>query len=271
MVRRRLITILTFVDGVLFRTKLFQPDYRYTLSFVDAWSVDEVILLDVTRTGRGANQARFLDVLEQFAGRCFVPLTAGGGVRSVEHVRVLMGKGADKVVVDTGTIERPALVDELARAYGTQCVVAAMDVRRHHDGSYEVFSDCGRIATGLDPVAWAKRLQDLGAGEILITSIERDGSLQGYDVDLSRRVCEAVTIPVLVSGGAGNWGHFVEGFEQCGAAGVCTTNIFHFTEASIRSAKRIIASKGISVRQTHAKAPSLGVGGHLVFEKPPGA
>lgn len=247
MLRKRLITVLTFNDGVLFRTKDFQPDYRYTLNFVDAWSVDEVVLLDVTRPGAGERQ-HFFDVVSQFAERCFVPLAAGGGVRTLDDVRSLLRVGADKVIINTEAVHRPAFITEIAQQYGAQCVVVSIDARRHPDGSYEVYTEWGTHATGLEPVAWARAAAAHGAGEILITSIDRDGSLEGYDNVLSRRVVDTVEIPVLICGGAGNWQHFVAGFQDGGASAVCTANIYHFTEPSIRNAKRYLQQASVDVR-----------------------
>ena len=247
MLRRRVITVLTLNDGVLFRTKRFHPDYRYTINFVDTWSVDEIVALDVTRPGHG-DREHFYAALDRLARECFVPVAAGGGIRCVEEVHRLLRSGADKVVLNTAAVDTPDLVTEAAGLYGSQCVVASVDVLRHEDGHYEVYTASGTRATGLDPVAWATRLQELGAGEIMLTAIERDGSLEGYDNVLNRRVSQAVTIPVLVCGGAGKWQDFVDGFTVGGASAVCTTNIYHFTESSIRSAKRYLDAAGIPVR-----------------------
>ncbi len=247
MLRRRVITVLTFNDGVLFRTKLFRPDYRYTLNFVDAWSVDEIVALDVTRPGEG-DRANFEQVVSEFASRCFVPLAAGGGIRSLADVERLMAVGADKVVVNTGALERPELITEIAQAYGAQCVVVSIDAKRHEDGTYEVFGRFGAEPTGKTPEDWAREAEALGAGEIMITAIERDGSLQGYDLELSRAVADAVGIPVLILGGCGTWKHMAEGFREADAAAACTQNIYHFTETSIHSAKRYLAGQGIAVR-----------------------
>lgn len=241
-----MITVLTFNDGVLFRTKQFEPDYRYTLNFVDAWSVDEIIVLDVTRRVNDGRKA-FFNVVSNFARKCFVPLCAGGGIRTVADVKTYLAAGADKVAINTGALRRPELISEIASLYGSQCVVLSIDAKRSADGSYEVFSDFGANATGRSAVDWARESADRGAGEILITSIDRDGSLQGYDLDLCRSVSHAVSIPVLVSGGAGNWSHFVQGFQE-GAEAVCTSNIYHFTDSSIRSAKSYLQNAGIAVR-----------------------
>jgi cyclase len=249
MLRKRLITVLTFNEGVLFRTKLFTPDYRYTSNFVDTWSVDEIVALDVTRPNGPAamDPAPFFDVLRGLARRCFVPMAAGGGVRSLDDARQLLASGADKIVVNTGAIERPHLISELASSFGAQCVVLSIDAKREGDG-YTAYSHFGSRATGLTPEAWAKRGVELGAGEILVTSIDRDGSLEGYDIELCRRVADSVDVPVLISGGAGTWRHFVDGTLQGGASGVCTSNIYHFTEASLKSAKTYMAKAGIAVR-----------------------
>ena len=246
MLRTRLVTVLTFNDGVLFRTKTFTPDYRYTLNFVDAWSVDEVVVLDITRPGQG-DRENFFTVVHEFARKCFVPLSAGGGIRTLEDVRTFLSLGADKVVVNSGAVERPELVTEIAEVYGSQCVVLSLDAMRTGVG-YEVFSHFGQRLTGMTPEAWAKRGQELGAGEVLVTSIDRDGSLMGYDLELCRRVADAVQIPVLICGGAGNWKHFAQGMRDGHASAVCTANIYHFTETSIASAKAFMSKAGIPVR-----------------------
>lgn len=246
MLRKRLVTVLTFNDGVLFRTKLFEPDYRYTQNFVDAWSVDEVVILDVTRPGKGMRE-NFYEVVQRFARTCFVPLAVGGGISNLDDVRKLISLGADKVVLNTGAIERPELITETSRLYGSQCVVLSIDAKKTENG-YEVYSTFGTKPTGMSPDEWAAKAEACGAGEILIMSIERDGWLQGYDLDLCRQVTEAVNLPVLILGGAGSWKHFTDAFEACDISAVCTQNIFHFTEQSIHSAKTFMSKKGINVR-----------------------
>lgn len=246
MLRKRLVTVLTFNNGTLFRTKLFEPDYRYTHNFVDSWSVDEIVVLDITRSGDGRDA--FFAVVSEFASKCFVPLATGGGIRTLADVRAFMAVGGDKVVVNTGAVENPGLITEIAKNYGAQCVVLSIDARRSADGRYEVFSHFGTRPTGMAPADWARRAEELGAGEVLITSVERDGSLQGYDLELCRQVSEAVSVPVLALGGAGSWKHFADGLAAGGASAVCTQNIYHFTEASIASAKAFLAKQGFAVR-----------------------
>jgi cyclase len=248
MVRKRLVTVLTINSGVLFRTRSFVPDYRYTLNFVDAWSVDEVVLLDITRPG-GGDRESFFHVVRQFARNCFVPLAVGGGVRCIEDIRHLLGIGADKIVLNTGAARDPDLITQASRLFGSQCVVLSIDAKREDGGNYQVYVANGAEPLGQSPEDWARNGQTLGAGEIFIQSIDRDGMLEGYDIELIRRVSDAVDIPVLACGGAGNWQHFVEGFEQGSAQAVCTTNIYHFTESSIRSAKQFLHAAGIHVRK----------------------
>jgi cyclase len=247
MLRKRLITVLTFNDGVLFRTKLFNPDYRYTQNFVDAWSVDEVVALDVTRPDQGKRE-NFYDVVKNLASKCFVPLAAGGGVRTIDDFRKMLSIGADKVVINTEAVRNPGFITQAANLFGAQCVVVSIDAKKHEDGRYEVFVEQGTKPTGLDPVEWAKKAQEYGAGEIMITSIEKDGSLQGYDNELNKMVSETVSVPVLVCGGAGKWQDFVDGFIKGKASAVCTTCIYHFTDTSIKSAKKYLNEAGIDVR-----------------------
>lgn len=247
MIRKRLVVVLTINNGVLFRTRNFIPDYRYTLNFVDAWSVDEIIALDITRPGEGERE-NFYAVVEELATKCFVPLTAGGGVRTLDDFRQLLKIGADKVVINTGAVNSPAFITEAARMFGSQCVVVSIDAMRDESGKYEAYAEFGRKPVGLHPAVWAQRAQELGAGEIMITSIDRDGMLEGYDNELNFSIAQNVTIPVLACGGAGKWQDFVEGFSQGRVSAVCTTNIYHFTETSIKSAKKYLAKNGVFVR-----------------------
>ncbi len=247
MLRKRIVTVLTFNNGTLYRTKLFEPDYRYTHNFVDAWSVDEIVVLDITRPGQGQRE-NFFSVVREFARSCFVPLSVGGGIRTLDDVRAFMAVGGDKVVVNSEPLRRPEFITEIARNYGAQCVVLSIDARRKPDGGYEVFGNLGATPTNRDPAAWAREAEERGAGEILVTSIDRDGSLQGYDLELCRHVAEAVSVPVLVLGGAGSWKHFSEGLTKGAASAVCTQNIYHFTESSIASAKSFLAKQGFAVR-----------------------
>ena len=247
MVRNRLITILTINNGVLFRTRNFIPDYRYTLNFVDAWSIDEIVILNITRNSN-RSEDEFYNAVENFATNCFVPLTVGGGVSCIENFSKLLSLGADKVTLNTQAVEQPELISSAAKKYGAQCVVVSMDAKKLNNNKYEVFTEFGTKATGLCPKEWAKQAEEYGAGEILITAIDKDGSLEGYDDELNCLVSEAVSIPVLVAGGAGKWQDFVDGIKIGKASAVCTTNIYHFTENSISSAKQFMKQNNIHVR-----------------------
>jgi cyclase len=246
MLRRRVITVLTFNDGVLFRTKLFTPDYRYTANFVDAWSIDEIVLLDISRPER-RNPEFFYSVVGDFSKKCFVPLCVGGGVRHLDDIKRYLDLGADKVAVNTAALDTPELVTRAAERFGSQCVVASIDARREGE-AYRVYRNCGRERTDWAPEDFAERLESLGAGEILLTSIDRDGSLEGYENELNGRVVQRVSIPVVVCGGAGKWQDFVDAIKIAGADAVATTNIYHFTETSIRSAKQYLLKRDIKVR-----------------------
>lgn len=252
MLKKRLITVLTFNQGVLFRTKQFVPDYRYTLNFVDAWSVDEIVVLDVTRDLKAGDlntdRESFYQVVSNFAKKCFVPLAAGGGVRSLDDFKKYLDLGADKVVINSAALDNPELITQAAKLYGSQCVLVSVDVRETSPGTYHVFSECGSKATDLEVSTWVKEAEKRGAGEILITSIERDGSLEGYDNQLNKLVCSSVKLPVLVNSGAGKWQDFVDAFNSAEVAGVCTSCIYHFTETSIKSAKSFLKRAGVDVR-----------------------
>ena len=247
MLRNRLVSVLTFNEGILFRTKLFVPDYRYTLNFVDAWSIDEIIVLDITRD-KHSSENNFFRVIEDFSKRCFVPIAAGGGIRSKKDVDRYLSLGADKVVLNTQAINNPSFITDVAKSYGSQSVVVSIDVKNTQKNEYKVLKDLGKTETILNPELWAYKAQELGAGEIMITSIDRDGSLLGYDIEITKRVSDKVDIPVLISGGAGNWDHLVEGIIKGGASAVCITNIYHFTETAISSAKKYMDKHGIPVR-----------------------
>jgi cyclase len=246
MLRRRVITALTFNDGVLFRTKLFTPDYRYTANFVDAWSIDEIVLLDISRPER-RNPDFFYSVISELSSKCFVPVCVGGGVRGLDDIKRYLELGADKVSLNTALLDTPDLVTQAAQRFGSQCVVASIDARREGD-TYRVYRNCGRERTNWAPEDLAQEIESRGAGEILLTSIDRDGSLEGYDNELNARVVRRVSIPVVACGGAGKWQDFVDAIRVAGVDAVATANIYHFTEKSIKSAKQYLTKQGVSVR-----------------------
>jgi len=209
--------------------------------------VDELILVDIE--AHHQNDDLDFEFIDDFGKECFVPLTIGGGITRIEQVQHLLRAGADKVSVNTGAHERPTLDSEIARKYGAQCVVASIDVRTKY-GRWRCFSHAGKQNTGRDVIAWARELEDRGAGEILITSIERDGTMQGYDLALIEAVVSSVNIPVIASGGAGNYQHFVDAVILAGASAVAAASIFHFTEQTPAGVKTALAAAGVPVRQT---------------------
>lgn len=211
----------------------------------DAAGADELCFLDITASHEG--RETILDVVRRTAEVCFMPLTVGGGVRSHEDARALLLAGADKVAVNSAAVARPELVADIAERFGSQCVVGSVDARKSGDG-WEVFTHGGRKGTGVDAVAHAIRLAELGAGELLVTSMDRDGTRNGFDLELTRAIADAVSVPVIASGGVGGLEHLVEGVTQGHASAVLAASIFHFGEASIGDAHRALAASGLPVR-----------------------
>jgi cyclase len=213
----------------------------------DAEGADEVVFLDITASSSARDT--IVDVATRTAEEVFIPFTVGGGVRGVDDARRLLRAGADKVSINTAAVSRPQLITELAAEFGAQCVVVAIDARRA-PGGFEVFTHGGRKPTGLDAVSWAAESERLGAGEILLTSMDRDGTKDGYDVQLTRAVCDACDLPVIASGGAGTLEHLVEAAVDGRADAVLAASIFHFGEFTVGQAKERLAAAGLTVRPT---------------------
>ena len=214
----------------------------------DAQQADELVYLDIKASCEGYGIGRLVEAVNRVTGECFMPLTAGGGIRSVSDIRQLLKAGADKVCINSAAVENPGLISEAARVFGRQCVVVSIDVKALADNQYEVFTYGGRLSTHLDPVIWAQRATGAGAGEILLTSIDRDGTMEGYDLSLIRRVADSVDIPVIASGGAGKMRDFVEAVTEGHASGVAAASIFHFTDQSPIKVKAFMKRNGINVR-----------------------
>jgi len=212
----------------------------------DEQGADELTFLDITASSD--DRDILFRIIEQVANQVFIPLTVGGGVRQVEDVRNLLNAGADKVSINTSAVLNPQLVADVAGRYGSQCIVVAIDAKQIQPGRWEVFTHGGRQATGLDVVEWAKKMQALGAGEILLTSMDRDGSKIGYDLQLTRAVTDALEIPLIASGGAGTLQHLVDGVKLSGADAVLAASIFHYGEYTMQQAKQYMAQQGIEVR-----------------------
>ena len=212
----------------------------------DEQGADEIAFLDITASSD--ERDTIVEVIERVADQVFIPLTVGGGVRRVEDVRKLLNAGADKVSINTAAVEEPGLVAGAARRFGSQAIVVAIDARERSPGQWEVYTHGGRKARGLDVVEWARKMAGHGAGEILLTSMDRDGTKSGFDLELTRAVCDAVTVPVIASGGVGSLEHLALGIERGRADAVLAASVFHFGEITIPEAKSFLAARGIEMR-----------------------
>lgn len=234
------------VKGVNFVDLVDAGDPVEQAMLYDRMGADELCFLDITASSDKRNI--MLDVVRRTADVCFMPLTVGGGVRTLDDIRALLLAGADKVSINTEAVKRPEFVREGAEKFGSQCIVVAIDAKQTAPGRFEVFTHGGRNATGIDAVAHARKLVEYGAGEILLTSMDRDGTKAGYDIPLTRAISQAVSVPVIASGGVGTLDHLVEGVREGGANAVLAASIFHFGQWSIADAKRALASAGLPVR-----------------------
>ena len=251
MLKTRIIPCLDVKDGRVVKGVKFVDlrdagDPVEAARAYDAAGADELCFLDIAASHE--KRGILLDVVRRTAEACFMPLTVGGGVRTVEDIRTLLLAGADKVSINTAAVERRAIVREAAEKFGSQLVVVAIDARRSAAGSFEVFTHGGRRATGLDAVFYAREVVAFGAGEILLTSMDRDGTKEGYDLELTRAVADAVSVPVIASGGVGTLDHLAAGVLDGHASAVLAASIFHFGEATIGEAKAHLGSRGIPVR-----------------------
>lgn len=274
MLKPRLIPVLLLKNGILVRSRTFDFHQstgdpigqveRYT-----AWKADELIYLDITRDGThdyrrvmsvvGSTSSRknieativnsFTDVINCVSQKCMIPLTAGGKIRTLDDIRAYLKNGADKVSINTQAVKDPAFIELAAQKFGSQCIVVSVDVRRDpNTNNYEVYANFGKQQTGLHPIGWCREVERRGAGEILLNSIDRDGTGMGYDLELIRMVTDSVSIPVIALGGVGKFEHLVEGLKEGGADAVAAANIFHFTEHSIIHAKKYMELAGVDVR-----------------------
>lgn len=262
MVKNRLIPVLLLKDGYLVRSEHFHihqilGNPIHEVERFNHWNVDELIYLDISEDESFIDQRNdtrvkstndILTLLEEVSKTCFMPLTVGGRIRSIQDIRERLKRGADKIAINTAAFETPELISEAAKIFGSQCVVISVDVRKHPNGEYEVFYDHGRKASGLTPIDCVKRVEQLGAGEILLHNINLDGTADGYDIDLIRSVVESTQLPVIACGGVGRLEDFATGILKGHASAVAAANIFHFMELSDRRGKKTMFKAGVNVR-----------------------
>ena len=239
------------VKGVNFVNLIDAGDPVEQAKAYEKQGADELVFLDITASSD--NRAIMRDVVERTAGQCFMPLTVGGGLRTLEDIRLMLNAGADKVSLNTSAISNHDLVSEASAKFGNQCIVVAIDAKRDGEGRWNVYTHGGRNRTELDAVEWAKEVERRGAGEILLTSMDCDGTKDGYDIELTRAVSDAVTIPVIASGGAGTLGHLVDAVKRGGASAVLAASIFHFGTYTIEQAKEAMVAAGLPARTLSKK------------------
>ncbi|MBI5558994.1 MAG: imidazole glycerol phosphate synthase subunit HisF [Deltaproteobacteria bacterium] len=251
MLKVRIIPTLLYknfglVKGISFDSWRRVGSALQTIMVYSMREVDELIFLDITATGEQRDPD--FEVVDDLADDCFMPLTVGGGIQTIHHVRQLLMMGADKVAINSGAVGNPQLIKDIANRFGSQCAVVSIDYKTHANGVHEIFTHSGTRATGLSPVAFAKQAEEMGAGEILLTSIDRDGTMQGYEPDCLRQVSTSVSIPVIASGGAGNPEDMYLAIDQGKASAVAAASIFHFTEQTPLEMKQYLRGKNIPVR-----------------------
>ncbi len=236
------------VKGVNFINLVDAGDPVEIAKAYDKIGADEIVFLDITASSDGRKTA--VDILHRASEQVFIPLTVGGGIRSADDFRELLFAGADKIAVNSAAIRNPALITEAAAKFGAQCVVLAVDAKRNAAGSWDVYLNGGRVNTGLDAIEWIEKAVSLGAGEVLLTSMDKDGTKSGYDIELTRRAAEAVNVPVIASGGAGNMQDFADVLTEGKADAALAASLFHFGEIEMKDLKEYLAARGIPVRRT---------------------
>ena len=251
MISKRIIPCLDVTDGRVVKGISFvnlrdAGDPVEMAEFYDRQGADEVVFLDITASS--GRRKTVVDLASRTAEKVFIPYTIGGGIGSVENIREILRMGADKISINTSAVKNPGLINEASKIFGSQCIVVAIDAKSKTEGVWEVYLHGGRTPTGIDAVWWAKEAERLGAGEILLTSMDKDGTKDGYDLQLTRAVVDAVNIPVIASGGAGKLEHLRDVFNLAGADAALVASIFHYGEFTVRQAKEYLRSEGIDVR-----------------------
>lgn len=251
MLKNRLIPNVIVNNGNVVQSKQFKhtnvvSNAITAVDFFNSWAVDEIIVLDVSRHTDYRNN--FHRIIEGLSKRCFIPLTVGGWIKNLDEIKKFLTEGADKICINTQAVINPEFIKDSSNMFGSQCIIVSIDVKKNLNDKYEVFIDRGRKNTNLNPVEWAVKAQDYGAGEILLTSIDRDGTKLGYDLELIRMISEKISIPVIAFGGVGKWQDLVDGIKIGKADAVSAANIFHYTEHSTFNAKEYMVKAGLNVR-----------------------
>ena len=251
MFTKRIIPCLDCKDGRVVKGTNFVDlkdagDPVEVAAMYDKSGADELVFLDITASSDGRNTT--VDLVRKVAEKVFIPFTVGGGIRTVDDFKVLLREGADKISINSAAIMTPELISQAADKFGSQCVVVAIDAKRQKDGGWNIYKHGGRLDTGIDAVEWAKKVEALGAGEILLTSMDCDGTKAGYDIELTRAVADNVSIPVIASGGAGNMEHFYDAFAKGNADAALAASLFHYKEMEIKDLKKYLSDKGIPMR-----------------------
>jgi cyclase len=262
MLKKRLIPCLFLKNGFLVRSEQFKQHQLlgnavHQVERFNAWQVDELIYIDITEDDvydtrrddtKFKSEGNILNILEAVSKTCFMPLTFGGRIRTVQDIHDRLSRGADKITINTKAIEDPGFITESSKIFGSQCIIVSIDLKELDNGNYEVYYNHGKTPTGLNPVEWAREVERLGAGEIFLNSIDRDGMAEGYDLEIIKEVAEAVKIPVIACGGVGQFKHLAEGIQHGKADAVSAGNIFHFTELSTKRARKELVKAGVDVR-----------------------
>ena len=249
MLKKRLIACLIIKDGLIVQSVGFNNYFpigkpNFSIEFIARWDVDEIILLDIS----AENSKKDYSQLKLFIKECFVPITYGGGISSIEDVHDIINSGADRISINSNAVDNPKLIEDIAKIYGEQCIVASIDYKNNEDGKNRVYTYSGKKNTGLDPLDWAKKCEQLGAGEILLNSIDRDGKGTGYDISLIKEITEYINIPLIACGGVGKFSDFSMGILDGGASAVAAANIFHYVEHSTIIAKANMYNNGVQIR-----------------------
>jgi len=245
MLAKRIIAVLTFDKGSLTRTKNFVQDYKYTKNFINNSLFDGIVLIDVSRSKK--QRLKFYDVVKNFSKNCFVPITVGGMIDSIDEIRLFQKFGVDKILVNSITVKNEKLLKKAINIFGNQFIVIGLDIKKVKN-SYNFYYNNGQKKIKYSLIQWIKKIKKFNPGEILLQSIDRDGSLKGYDLKIIKKVKSYFECPLLVCGGGGNWEHFVEAFKKCNVDAVCTNNIYHLTHKSILSSKLFCINRKIEIR-----------------------